>query len=186
MKNVLERGKKWRFFSFFLSFSIFLSLWQLNQLSSSPCKYRLLSDDIKVILLYHKSKRNHFSSFFRGFTPSSQEIQLRWKAREKTEFKSRKKISIGRNFADPLKQENKIWTRDRFDKGEETFTHLLETHFFFEVHRAFCLTCQRTRWTRWPDWANFRPMGRLLTTYWQFYWNYRGSPHLWPIVKVMH
>lgn len=53
------------------SFFLF-SFWQLNQLSSSPCKYRLLSDDIKVILLYHKSKRNHFSSLFcrNGFTPS--------------------------------------------------------------------------------------------------------------------
>ena len=35
---------------------------------------RRVNDDIKVILLYHKSKKNHFSYFSQGFTPCSHDL----------------------------------------------------------------------------------------------------------------
>jgi len=56
------RGKK-----FFSSVSV-----ESIELGSSPCKYRLLSDDIKVILLYHKSKKkSFFFSFGRIYSSQS-------------------------------------------------------------------------------------------------------------------
>ena len=94
--------------------------WQLNQLGSPPCKWRLPSDDIKVILLYHKSKRNHFSSFFSKDLLLAVKIMLRWKPWVKKESSELKKSWI--RFELFFRHENKIFAAEnKAEKGWSKF-----------------------------------------------------------------